>query len=270
MTTVSGEHSSSEYARAGLVGVLPPQANTTVEAELGVLLPPDVGMIVSRLVCDDPDSRARLVGYLRDLTRALQAFDQARPDVVLFACTGSSYLAPPEAERVDSEQAAFSAVGGSIISAAAAVRAALDALDAERIALVSPYPAWLTEACVEFWRRNGRRVVAVQSPAGDRSDTRRIYALRSADALAAVQSLNAPAAQAVVISGTGMPSLAAIARATMEQPLLCSNLCLAWAAVARLGGAALDRASLDPWLAPGAPWRDRLAARFPSLAATPR
>ena len=41
--------------------------------------------------------------------------------------------------------------------------AALDALGAKRLALVSPYPAWLTDACVAFWHSQGRDIVAVQS-----------------------------------------------------------------------------------------------------------
>src|SRR5207247_10567380 len=106
----------SEYARAGLVGILPPQSNTTVEAELGVLLAPNVGTIVSRLVCHDDDSRTRLVGYWLNVEQSLRAFDTAKPDVVLFACTGSTYLVGLEEERK-----LFS--GRSILSAAQAVLA---------------------------------------------------------------------------------------------------------------------------------------------------
>lgn len=251
----------TEYARNGLVGILPPQANATVEAELGVLLPGDVGAMVSRLVSAEADPRARLIDYLQDAGRALRAFGSARPDVALFACTGSSYLVAAEVE-----QAALSGFAFPVISAAAAVNAALDALDASRIALVSPYPAWLTEACIEYWRRTGRRMVAVQSPAGDRSDTRRIYALSSADAGAALHALDMSTAQAVLVTGTGMPSLAAIARADRHRPILCSNLCLAWAAMCRLQGISPDRASLEPWLAGAASWHARLTARFPALA----
>ena len=39
-----------EYAPKGLVGVLTPQANTTVEAEFSILKPPSIGLITSRLM----------------------------------------------------------------------------------------------------------------------------------------------------------------------------------------------------------------------------
>jgi maleate isomerase len=251
---------SREYGAAGLVAILPPQANTTVEAELSVLLEPGVATVVSRLTCFDADSRARLLGYFRNVASSIRALDTATPDVGLFACTGSTYLV-----GLAEEDRAFAALCVPLLSAARAVLAALDALGAGRIALVSPYPGWLTEACVAFWRAQGREVVEVRSPAGERSDTRRIYELSSDDALTELAVLGDARADCIVISGTGMPSLAAIARAPANRPVLSSNLCLAWAAQQRLAGAACDRASLAAWLAPHAPWRARLASRFPRV-----
>lgn len=230
----------------------------TVEAELGVLLGPDAAMAVSRLTCFEDDSRTRLLGYFRNIGAALRAFDTALPPLCLFACTGSTYLV-----GLREEDRAFAALRTQVVSAARAVLTALDALKARRIALVSPYPAWLTDACVAFWRAQDRDVAAVRSPAGDRTDTRRIYDLRSVDALKEVASLAGTAVDCILITGTGMPSLGAIARARSPMPVLSSNLCLGWAANQHLAGGACDRASLEAWLAPAAAWRARLAARFP-------
>jgi maleate isomerase len=247
-----------EYSARGLVGILTPQANTTAEAELAVLLSPGVGSAVSRLTCFDEDSRARLLGYFRNVGAAVRAFDTARPQVCLFACTGSTYLV-----GLAEEERAFASLPTRTVSAARAVLAALDALGARRLALVSPYPAWLTEACVAFWRGQEREIAEVRSPLGDRSDTRRIYQLGSHDALEQLRGLASVRADCVLITGTGMPTLGAIARAPGGTPVLSSNLCLAWAAEQTLAQAGTDRASLDRWLAPDAPWRTRLAARFP-------
>jgi len=240
----------SDYGARGLVGVMPPQANTTVEAELGVLLEPDVAMVVSRLTCYERDSRARLLGYFHNVEAALRAFDTAEPELVLFACTGSTYLV-----GLGAEDRHFAAQPRRILSAARAVLKALDALKATRIALVSPYPAWLTDACVAFWKAQGRTVVAVRAPEGDRSDTRRIYDLGSRHARNEIEALGDADVDCILITGTGMPSLAAIAKARTSVPVLSSNLCLAWAAQKKL--------ELHAWLAAEAPWRQRLAARFP-------
>lgn len=249
---------SADYGAAGLVAIFPPQANTTVEAELGVLLEADVAPMVSRLTCYEDDSRARLLGYFANVGAAVRALDAARPQLGLFACTGSTYLV-----GLAEEDRAFAACPFPLVSAARAVLAALDALGARRIALASPYPAWLTDACVAFWRSQGRDVVAMRGPADDRSDTRRIYALNARDALNQIAALADTPADCILISGTGMPSLAAIARARSAVPVLSSNLCLGWMASERLAGRAGDRASLEGWLSPAASWRARLAARFP-------
>jgi len=248
-----------DYGAAGLVALFPPQANTTVEAELGVLLEPDIGVIVSRLTCYDDDSRTRLIGYFTNVGAAVRALDTARPQLGLFACTGSTYLVGlAEEDRI------FGALPLSLVSASRAVLAALDALQARRIALISPYPPWLTDACISFWRSQNREVVAVRSPAGDRTDTRRIYALGARDALKEIATLGNERVDCIVITGTGMPSLPAIARAASAAPVLSSNLCLGWVAQRRLAGAACDRASLQAWLTPDAAWRARLVARFPN------
>lgn len=245
-----------EYSAKGLVAILPPQANTTVEAELGVLLEPDIGTIVSRLTCFEADSRARLLGYFENVGAALRALDTARPAFGLFACTGSSYLV-----GLAEEDRAFGSLPLPLISAARAVLQALDVLKARRIALVSPYPAWLTEVCVRFWRAQGKEILSVRTPEGDRSDTRRIYDLGSAQVSKEIATLAAAKADCVLITGTGMPSLAAIAKARVATPVLSSNLCLAWAAHRKLG----SDTPLERWLAQDATWRERLAARFPKL-----
>ncbi len=255
---------TSEYAARGLVGVLPPQANTTVEAELGVLLPPDTGMTVARLTCRAEGSRERLIGYYGDAAAALRRFDTARPDVALFACTGSTYLVGLDAERRE-----FARLDVPIISAAQSVLAALEALGARRLALLTPYPDWLTAACIAFWRTQGREIGAWRAPEGDRGDTRRIYALGSSEAIGELARLDLTGADAVLVAGTGMPSLGAILWHTARSgiPILSSNLCLAWCADRALARAPRDAESLRRWLAPDAPWRERLAVRFPAAAA---
>jgi maleate isomerase len=254
---------SVDYGAAGLVALFTPQANTTVEAELGVLLEPDMAAIVSRLTCYDDDSRTRLVGYFQSIGTAVRALDTARPQLGLFACTGSTYLV-----GLSEEDRVFAAFAFPLVSAARAVLVALDALQARRIALISPYPAWLTDACVSFWRSQDREVIAVRSPPGDRTDSRRIYALRARDALTEIATLADTRVDCILITGTGMPSLPAVVRAASAAPVLSSNLCLGWVAQRRLAGRACDCASLEAWLAPGAAWRTRLTARFPNSLET--
>jgi maleate isomerase len=242
-----------EYGARGIVGLLTPPANPTAEPELSMLLGPEVGMLTARLACAAPDMRTRLLDYFFKLEEALASFDAAPLRVVGFACTGTSYLLDGEAES-----AKLGSLKIPVIMAAAAVERGLDELGARKIAIVSPYPDWLTEACVAHWRRRGREVLAVtapQSPGGFHS----IYTTRGRAILDAIRAAEMSRPEAIVLAGTGLATLSAVA-AHHGAPALSSNLCLAWSMEAALG----NRAALSEWLAPAAPWRAVLAARFPA------
>ena len=94
---------SLEYASRGLVGMLTPQANTTVEPEFNLLWPPRVAMINARLMSDKPTISARLVDYFANYGTSLRQFANAPLGAVGAACTGASYLAgrKQEAKVVD-------------------------------------------------------------------------------------------------------------------------------------------------------------------------
>ena len=62
---------SLAYAPRGLIGVLTPQANTTVEPEFWIMLPPGVAAINARMVSPKEALEARLVDYLANLDAAI-------------------------------------------------------------------------------------------------------------------------------------------------------------------------------------------------------
>ena len=225
-----------EYGPGGWVGVGVPQANPTVEAEMRRLMPADMEILTARLVSRAPTSVERLIDYYDGLGRTLDSYDVLRPDVFGFACTGSSYLvgAEREAEFVAEAEARL---GCPFITAAQAILDALEALGVRRVALLAPYPADIVEAGVAFWQSAGLSVVQVMTIDLHSDDTRGIYALRSADALAALDGGVSGQAEALLMSGTGMPTLAALAPAAAQlgRPVLSSNYCLAWALRRALG-----------------------------------
>jgi maleate isomerase len=218
--------SGYDYGRAGLVGIGTPQANPTVEAEMRILLPPPVAMAVIRLVSPSDDPLVRLRAYLEQLGDLLTQFDALRPAAFGFACTGSSYLvgAAREAERAAELEDRF---GYPIVTATAAIAWQLKRLGAERIALASPYPIALADAAERYWRAAGFDVAEVRRIDTGSGDTRRIYALGSEDARPATEALRDTDVDAVLLSGTGMPSLALIVEAKGGPPIISSNLCLA-------------------------------------------
>jgi maleate cis-trans isomerase len=237
------------YARRGLVGVLTPQANTTVEPELALLMPPGVAMLTARLTSAAASLEQRLRAYFEQLDDFIGRFAQAPLGVVVAAVTGSSYLIGPQAEDALFE-AASRRQGVPVAGAALALGAALRTLGARRIALVSPYDAALTDAAVGYWQARGFDVVSVRRLDGASAGHHPIYALGGdaaalgvAEVLAGVAdaTTQARAAQAVLMLGTGMPTLPALAGidpAAVSVPVLSSNLALAWLALEALQGRA--------------------------------
>lgn len=201
--------------------VLTPMANPTVESELRRLLPGDLAWVTGRLVCQNADPIKRLIAYAEDLPGSLAQFDTMAISPLAFACTGSSYFIGPERER-----AIAASLSMPVIWAAAAIRAQLSVIGARRIAVISPYPEALHQAGLAYWRAAGLNVVHAQRIEIGSADTRAIYALgagAAADALVQARSIQC---DAILLSGTGMPTLDLIEPGN-KVPVTSSNYCLA-------------------------------------------
>lgn len=254
-----------EYGSRALVGVVTPQANATVEPEMSMLLGPDVGIVNARLTCPAPDLRARLVKYFETIDTTLKDFADAPLDAVGVACTGASYI-------LERPVATFAQPWDGprpVVAAVDAIFAALRSLKAKRLCMVSPYPKWLTDACVAYWRQAGFEIAVLREPAPVEKGYHPIYAQRSRAAASVLTDIASLDVDAVVVSGTGLPTLAVLPRlnAAGGPPVLSSNLCLAWALEEILAGRGAAPASPLPWLRTDAPWIERLRLHFPSAVA---
>lgn len=229
-------HPEREYSARALLAVAVPQANPVVEPEFSALAPHGVGVIATRLQGSRTDSGNRLVQYLENLGASLDAFDTARPDVLGFACTGTSYLVGRDEERRRTDALA-ERFGYPIITAAEAILQACRELGARRIALLAPYPQFLAEAGRKFWGDCGLEVVSFTRKEMDASDTRAVYRIRAPMVMEAASALDTSRADVVLLSGTGMPTLRVIPPLAQRtgKPVLSSNLCLAWAMLRSAG-----------------------------------
>ena len=156
---------SVEYAPKGLIGLLTPQANTTVEPEMAIMTPPGYAFINARLTSDKATIEARLVDYFATLPNQLSQFANAPIGTALVATSGMSYLAGVDAEARILEEVSRSA-GIPVFTSAIASVDMLNALGARRIALVSPYPETLNVASRE---PIGRRTASPLLPRRARS-----------------------------------------------------------------------------------------------------
>jgi len=126
-----------DLGEKGLVGLLTPRENPTVEPEMSVLLPPDTAFLTARMQSGAGEMNARLVDYARDWPRWLDAFGQVPLDAVGFACTGTSYLLGPDDPALPAE-IVHTGRTLPVLTAAGAVEAALRQLGARSLAVVSP------------------------------------------------------------------------------------------------------------------------------------
>jgi maleate isomerase len=225
-----------DYGRLGRIGIITPQANPTVEPELQLLLPAGVSMLTSRCTSGG-EPRQRFIEYIEGLGNTLEQFDTLKLDAVGFACTASTYLFGREKEKRHCQEleAKF---GYPIVTAAAALEAALLSLGAERIALACPYPQWLFEIAVDYWRQRGFNVIAATSAQPQMTDTRAIYEVRTEQALNRIlRDIGTADADVFMLTGTGMPGLQAIIdlQENTGRTAINSNLCLAWACLTTTG-----------------------------------
>jgi maleate cis-trans isomerase len=246
-----------EYARKGLIGVLTPQANTTVEPEFTILMPPGYAFLNARMVSDKPTIQGRLGDYFSTIENSIAQFANAPLGAVAFACTGASYLQGVERERaaVETIEATH---GICLLTAGRAVAEALRRLGARRIGLVSPYPPDLTEASIAYWREHGHEIVAVTGAFDAASKFHPIYDLSATSAEDALAAIDLKNIDAVVMLGTGMPTLGPILACAKNSavPILSCMSALAWRSLVVFESDLAETGPMRRYFA-GEGWRER-------------
>ncbi|MGP3929061.1 maleate cis-trans isomerase family protein [Nonomuraea sp. KM88] len=222
---------TGEKSGWGGVGALVPPENPTVAAELRALLPRGLPVHTAPLPVIPGALKERLLGYNDALTATAELLRGQRPDVAYFACTGSSYLVGPDRDAA-LHDAIDAAGAGRGLTAARAILETLAQLRRRRVLVVSPYPDWLTDLAVAHWSAAGLAVGGVRKvPAPDG-----IYAIAPDEVTALLRDLRPDRDTAVLLSGTGMPTVEAIATVGDELgvPVLSSSLAAAYRALLRV------------------------------------
>ena len=220
------------------LGFLVPPANPTVEDEMITLAraarPGTICVHFTRMAMpQDPahtlEERNRC--HIANLRETARLVAMVKPDVIVMAHTVLSYMMGRDSEaettaRIERE------TGARFISAFGSVRAALAHLGARRIAFAAPYAAASTAMGKAALQEHGFEVVNA-----GHLDVKDVYATTAEDAYALGSRVDRPEAEALVLSGTGMPVLGAIERLEHElgKPIVAAAAATMWNAL-RIAG----------------------------------
>ena len=219
------------------LGFLIPPGNPTVEPEMIALAPPGVTVHFSRMVAGGPagthhGQEERNRSQIEHIDESAALLAMVKPSVMMLAHTATSYTLGRSAEaellkRLHAQYATrFSTAFGS-------VAAALHGLAVKRVALGTPYSEEITLKGKAHLEEHGFEVVSHRRL----ENVTDIYEETAERAYQLGRAVDVPTAQAVFLSGTGMPTVKILA--TLEQdlckPAISANSAMMWHAL-RLAG----------------------------------
>ena len=224
------------------IGFLVPPGNPTVEPEMMELAPPGVSVHFTRLSASGAagshagqDERTR--SQIASLDEAVRLMAMISPGAIVLAHTATSYALGAAAE--DALVRRLEAASGTLfVTAFAGVVAALRELGVRRIAYATPYSAALTEQGLRHLVAHGFDVVGMARL----DNVRTIYEETPARAYAAARAADRPDAEAVFLSGTGMPTLPVLQALEddLGKPVISAASAMMWHAL-RVAGVGARR-----------------------------
>jgi maleate isomerase len=215
------------------IGFLVPPGNPTVEPEMMQLVPSGVSLHFTRMVAhgvtgslDGQEERNRT--QIAHLDENVALLSMVKPDVIVLAHTATSYTLGKSAEAALVERLERSC-GCRFITAFGSVIAALAHLGTRRVAVGTPYDENGTLQCKMNLEANGLEVAAC----GRLQNVKNIYDETVERAYALARQVDTPAAQAVFLSGVGMPTIAVLdmLERDLGKPVISSASAMMWNAL---------------------------------------
>jgi maleate isomerase len=220
------------YGDRGRIGVLLPSGNVVAEVQLRAMIPADVSLHVTRLPLNG-SSDAELLRMVEAVPHAAALLADAKVDHILFNCTAVSTWSQEMEARILATIVATTDIPASATSQA--LTAAVRAVKADRIVLVTPYKRAINLREMAFLRSWGFEVLGAEGLDLDTpSEMEAVPPEQWIDILRRARRVDA---DVYLISCTAIRSAEIIAalEAELDRPVLTSNQAAAWWATRSLG-----------------------------------
>lgn len=166
------------------------------------------------------------------LTAATRELVVANPAVTVFACTSASFIDGLAGER-RCREAMLAGGANETITTSGAMLEALQALEIERVAVVTPYDEETTARLIDFLGEAGIKTVACGCLGMDSN----IFRVTPAAVANLIRATNCDEAQAVFVSCTNLRTKEIIRPLERElgKPVVSANQATMWAALRAVG-----------------------------------
>ena len=225
------------YGPRGRIGLITLASDASVLPEYARVMPDGVSVYAAPIVLPRGEVTAAALAEMLEgdqLERAAALLVWTDVDIIVFACTTGSLVHGVGWDREVAARIAR-ASGRAATTTTTAVLDALRAVGATSLAVATPYLEELNVIERQFLEASGFAVVSIAG-LGCATDAE-IGRLELADAVALVERVDTPEADAVFISCTNLHCLPAIASLEWQlgKPVVTSNIAGAWAALRQIG-----------------------------------
>lgn len=216
------------------IGIIAPY-DFALDRELWRWAPPAANLHLTRLPWAAPEVTIDMVtslGNPAELTAATRELTTVGPAVLAYACTSGSFVGGIDGEHALRE--VMKAAGApAATTTSGCIAEALAHLDANAVAIATPYTRDITERLEAFLAAHGHTVVGV-SDLGMQTE---IWTLDYRTVADLVRRADQPNADAVVLSCTNVPSYDLIAPLEEElgKPIISANQATMWGALKAAG-----------------------------------
>ncbi len=223
--------SGAPYARR--VGLLLLATDLNSEADLRRMFPQDVGLFVNRLHHRNPMDLAALRRVADDVPRAgADILPGLALDATVFGCTSGTIAAGENAMLAHLKACCHTRHATTPVTASLA---ALAALGARRVSILTPYEEAVNRALGEYYASRGLEVLNVSGLGLD--DDYRMTAITPEEIVAAGMRAMAADADALFISCTALRASLAVGalERALGRPVVTSNQAIAWHTLELIG-----------------------------------